>query len=91
MLFHNLKRVSTPEHSRVVNVATFLLVTAEVSIPLHCFKSESVEGKLKKKNRTFDKKKIKFIAQNAYCSRDIYLQFMKYLRSAILPISIPYK
>ena len=25
------------------------------------------------------------IAQNAYCSRDIYLQFMKYLRSVILP------
>ena len=29
-----------------------------------------------------------FIAQNAYCSRDIYLQFMKYLRSVILPIII---
>ena len=25
------------------------------------------------------------IAQNAYCSRDIYLQFTKYLRSVILP------
>ena len=28
------------------------------------------------------------IAQNAYCSRDIYLQFTKYLRSVVLPIII---
>ena len=28
---------------------------------------------------------INHIAQNAYCSRDIYLQFTKYLRSVILP------
>ena len=28
------------------------------------------------------------IAENAYCSRDIYLQFTKYLRSVILPIII---
>ena len=28
------------------------------------------------------------IAQNAYCSGDIYLQLMKYLRSVILPIII---
>ena len=28
------------------------------------------------------------IAQEAYCSRNIYLQFMKYLRSVILPIII---
>ena len=31
---------------------------------------------------------LSHIAQNAYCSRDIYLQVMKYLRSVILPIII---
>ena len=31
------------------------------------------------------------IAQNAYCSRDIYLQFTKYLRSVALPIIIQMK
>ena len=34
-------------------------------------------------DRPFEEKHL--IAQNAYCSRDIYLQFMKYLRSVILP------
>ena len=28
------------------------------------------------------------LAQNDYCSQNIYLQFMKYLRSLILPITI---
>ena len=31
---------------------------------------------------------VRDIAQNAYCSGDIYLQFTKYLRSVILPIII---
>ena len=31
------------------------------------------------------RKRAAEVAQNAYCSRDIYLQFTKYLRSVILP------
>ena len=43
----------------------------------------------KKKNAIYCNKRL--VAQNAYCSRDIYLQFMKYLRSVILLIIIQIK
>ena len=67
----------------------FLLVLRNTSTPNNANKSSKLDIELKLTDQgsmfLFDEFNI---AQNAYCSRDIYLQLMKYLRSVILLIII---